>query len=168
MCLACEAKESPETVDFTITELYCCTKVTGIPKEFTQLTQLSCSNCPLLTSIPREFTQLTTLDCYNCPLLTSIPKEFTQLTELLCYDCPLLTSIPKEFTQLTELYCWDCPLLTFSDKVKFTFMSVKKQYLEEEIRYKLETVHNESYYAPDGLGARELFNKYRNGIKIEN
>jgi len=49
-------------------------------------------------------------------------------------------------------------------------MYVKKQYLQEEIRYKIETRHNESYYAPDGLGAQELFEKYirsTNGIPKE-
>lgn len=58
MCIVCQAKESSETVDFTITKLACCDKVTSIPKEFRQLTQLSGYECTLLTSIPNEFTQL--------------------------------------------------------------------------------------------------------------
>ena len=147
MCLACKVRENPEIVDFTITQLVCCTRI---------------------TSIPKEFTQLTSLYCYNCPNLTSIPKEFTQLTWLSCHDCPLLTSIPKKFRYR---YKKDesVPFLSFSDKVKYTFMFVNKRYIEE-MKYDLETQHNESYYAPDGLGAQELFDKYirsPNGIPSE-
>ena len=60
--------------------------------------------------------------------------------------------------------CLACEAIK-NPEVKFTFIYVKKQYLQEEIRYRVETLHNESYYAPEGVGAQVLFKKYRNGIK---
>jgi hypothetical protein len=79
------------------------TKITKIPREFTQLTRLNCSNTKI-TEIPKELTQLIELRC-GCTNITEIPKELTQLAHLYCSNTNI-TEIPREFTQLIELHCW--------------------------------------------------------------
>jgi len=88
--------------DYSIKSLICCSFITVIPKEFTQLTKLDCSDSEI-KEIPKEFTKLTDLDC-SYTKITEIPKEFTQLIRLDCSHTKI-TQIPKEFTQLTYLFC---------------------------------------------------------------
>jgi len=65
MCILCESN-----LDYSITHLVCCNRVTEIPKEFTQLTWLNCFYAKI-TEIPKEFTRLNELVCY-----------YTNITEL--------------------------------------------------------------------------------------
>lgn len=136
--------------------------LTQISKEFVNLTTLLCWSCPLLTEIPRELVKLMELDCSHCPLLTEIPKELVNLIKLSYYDCPLLTEIP---IQIKKTKYENTPLLCLSSKIKASFKTVKKRYILVQ-RYQKETKFNESYYAPGGLGAQTLFDKYRNGIIV--
>jgi hypothetical protein len=46
---------------------------------------------------------------------------------------------------------------------KIIFKVIKKKYLDS-VRLTLEIKFNEIYYAPDGEGAKKLFEKYKNGI----
>jgi Leucine-rich repeat (LRR) protein len=163
--------------EFTqLTHLYCSyTNITEIPKELSQLTVLGCDNTKI-TEIPKEFTQLTELYCSNTKM-TEIPFEFTQLTVLYCSNTEI-PEIPKEFTKLTDLFCLDCPnLVKVPEKFKeeyineYNFLRVPalsrlkfnnyKRSYSENIRLQLEIKFNEVYYAPTGIGALELFEKYK-------
>jgi len=106
MCILCRGN-----LDYSITELLCCSKVTDIPKEFTQLTWL---------------------DFYGTKI-TKIPKEFTKLTELNCRDCPLV-KIPLQFK---ERHVKEYNFLRVPTKSRMIFNQYKRSYLEP-IRLQLE------------------------------
>ena len=84
-------------------------KLTSLPSEIKQLTNLTILNCTnnKLTSSPPEIGQLTNLIMLNCSnnKLTSLPPEISQLTNLsiLDYSENELTSLPSEIGQLTRL-----------------------------------------------------------------
>ncbi len=104
---------------------------------------------------------LTELDCSGCQNLVRIPDTLTRLTDFCCFDCPKLETIPKKYV---PNYKNEYNFLRVPTKNKLLFKRYKKSY-HQEILLQQEIKFNEVYWAPDGPGAHQLFEKYKDGIK---
>ena len=96
-----------------LTELNCndCPQLKEIPNTLVNLKELNCNDCPQLKEIPNTLVNLKKLNCNNCPQLKEIPNTLVNLTFIFCKNCTKLTEIPNTLVNLTELKCSDCPKL---------------------------------------------------------
>lgn len=153
--------------------------ITNIPT-LPLLSYLNCRNCKFLVNIP-YLPNLSTLKCDGCTRLLDIPRFLPKLEYISCeysqlYKFPIIVKngcfikfeINKEINEKRYLYKHmsedKCIIIEQFLHTKRTdnFETYKQKYIID----KRENKFNEAYYAPEGEGAKILFEKYKNGILL--